>query len=506
MFIPILVDGLANDYAWSQYREARPVTCAELEADDLPQTDCRVCVEGDGEMRQTIDPVTGAVSHADLPRLTLPGGINPTSFLFTMISISVLFQAIVFISVGSLGDYGGFRKRGLVLSSTFGASCTLAFLFVPISASLYWLGGLLIMLANISLGVSVVYYNSYLPLMVDDSEPVRSALAARDAGAASAADVKAAQEAVNGEYSSKGLVWGYVGGTTCLVLSVVLIVVMSALGAAGYWSLGVAAAASGAWWLAFSSLAFRDLPERPGPDPPAGVNLYYEGWRRTYALLRHLWRTSPNTVYFLGLFFLFSDGYATIATVSVLFASRELCMDQLSLSLLAVVVPLFAAVGGVAWLRFQRHTAWSSKSVLVANLLCLGVLPLWGCVGFLSDDFGLRSASELFALAVWFGLCLGAAQAYGRAVFSDLVPEGHESDMFALFEITDKGSSWMGPLIAGAIVQSTGKIRPVLLYLLAAMILPAAALHALDLRDAMKFARGPESKHEEEEPDEGVVP
>ena len=46
--------------------------------------------------------------------------------------------------------------------------------------------------------------------------------------------------------------------------------------------------------------------------------------------------------------------------------------------------------------------------------------------------------------------------------------------MFALFEITDKGSSWMGPLIAGAIVQSTGKIRPVL-PLLAAMIPPGGA-------------------------------
>ena len=31
-----------------------------------------------------------------------------------MISISVLFQAIVFITVGSLGDYGDYRKRGLV--------------------------------------------------------------------------------------------------------------------------------------------------------------------------------------------------------------------------------------------------------------------------------------------------------------------------------------------------------------------------------------------------------
>ena len=177
MFIPLLVDGLANDYAWSKYSETRPEYCADLKADNLTQTNCVTCVNGEGDMRQTIDPVSGAVSYSDLPILKLPGGINPTSFLFTMISISVLFQAIVFITVGSLGDYGDYRKRGLVASSTCGAVVTCLYLIVPASNSLYWLGGLLIMIANISLGVSVVFYNSYLPLMVDDSERVRAARA-----------------------------------------------------------------------------------------------------------------------------------------------------------------------------------------------------------------------------------------------------------------------------------------------------------------------------------------
>ena len=43
--------------------------------------------------------------------------------------------------------------------------------------------------------------------------------------------------------------------------------------------------------------------------------------------------------------------------------------------------------------------------------------------------------------------------------------------MFALFEITDKGSSWLGPMVAAAVRQRTGRIRPTLFYLLAAMVL-----------------------------------
>ena len=489
MFVPLLVDDLANTFAWSRHGTSRPESCASLHGDAV-QTNCVKCVEGDGAQIRFVDPVSGAVSYSDLPSLELPGGINPTSFIFTMISISVLFQAIVFISVGSLGDYGNYRRRGLIFASTLGAVACVLFVVLPSSASLYWLGGLLIMVSNISLGVSVVFYNSYLPLMVEDSALVVGALKGYNEGMLGDDEVYKAREAANSEYSSKGQMWGYVGGTTCLVLSVVVVFVCSVAGASDWWSYGIAASMSGVWWLAFSAPAFKRLPERPGPPPPKDVNLFLQGWLRTGALLKRLHRVSPNTNVFLLLFFVFSDGYATIATVSVLFASRELCMGALELSALAVIVPLFAAVGGYAWHAAQVKTGWSSKFVLVVNLMFLAVLPLWGCVGFFTTAIGLRKPVELYVLAVWFGMCLGSAQAFGRAVFSELIPKGHEADMFALFEITDKGSSWMGPLIAASVVQTTGKIRPVLIYLLCAMVLPGGLLYALDLEPSIKAAKG----------------
>ena len=182
IFIPLLVDGLASEYAWSQQGSDRPEYCTTLKDENKTQTDCLRCVEGHGDRLITVDPITGVESQRDTEVLKLPGGINPTSFLFTMVSISVLFQAITFITVGSLGDYGNFRRRGLVAASTFGGVATCCYIFVPASPSLYWLGGLLIILANISLGVSVVFYNSYLPLMVDDSEEVRDAVGASASG------------------------------------------------------------------------------------------------------------------------------------------------------------------------------------------------------------------------------------------------------------------------------------------------------------------------------------
>ena len=132
MFIPFLVDGIATKYAWQRSSRDQPELCSNL-GDNVTHTNCRKCFEGKGDMVQIVDPITGAVSTTDIDTPELPGGIDPTSFLFTMISISVLFQAIAFISLGTLGDYGDYRKRGLVAASTAGGVATCMYVIVPVS-------------------------------------------------------------------------------------------------------------------------------------------------------------------------------------------------------------------------------------------------------------------------------------------------------------------------------------------------------------------------------------
>ena len=382
---------MATEYAWHRQGASRPETCADLADAGETQTNCLRCVEGDGDVLVTAN-ADGSETHAELDVLKLPGGINPTSFLFTCIALSVLFQAIAFVTVGALGDFGNHRKRGLVVSATTGAIVTCFYVVPPAKedGSLYWLGGVLIIIANVCLGVSVVFYNSYLPLMVDDAPAVSELEAAAAAAAATAAAesggggggggddddddadafetdareaTRAAQEVVGSEYSGKGQAWGYVGGLAALTLSLLIAVAMISAGASTWWALGVGAALSGVWWLVFGIVSFRRLPPRPGPPPPEeyrGARLLLMGWIRTATLLKKVWRKSRPTAHFLALYFVFSDGYSTIATVAILFASRELCMSVVELATLAVIVPLCAAAGGYLWMRFKaRSIHWS---------------------------------------------------------------------------------------------------------------------------------------------------
>ena len=49
-------------------------------------------------------------------------------------------------------------------------------------------------------------------------------------------------------------------------------------------------------------------------------------------------------------------------------------------------------------------------------------------------------------LGAAIGLVLGGSQALSRSLFSQLIPAGKEGEYFGFYEISDKGTSWLGPL------------------------------------------------------------
>jgi hypothetical protein len=77
----------------------------------------------------------------------------------------------------------------------------------------------------------------------------------------------------------------------------------------------------------------------------------------------------------------------------------------------------------------------------------------------------------------FYGGFLGIYESASRSAFCDLVPPGQEAEFFGVYEISDKGSSWLGPFIIGLIVQATGTFRFGFFYLLFAASLAAYILY-----------------------------
>lgn len=75
---------------------------------------------------------------------------------------------------------------------------------------------------------------------------------------------------------------------------------------------------------------------------------------------------------------------------------------------------------------------------------------------------------------------MGGLSSYCRSFFGLLIPPGSSAAFYALYAITDKGSSAVGPAVVGAIVDATGQIRPAFAFLAVLIALPAPLILMVD--------------------------
>ena len=172
----------------------------------------------------------------------------------------MLLQAIGFISIGSFADYGLLRKKLLILSTFLGSLSTISILFA-FHPGAYWTVSVLICLISLFLGISSVFYNSYLPLFARDE-----------------ASDDLERERITNMLSAKGFVYGYSAGVIQLIISAFILNLHPKDSAT---AVPICIALSGFWWLLFSVYPLSSLKSRPGMEFPSG-NLVLFSWRKGF--------------------------------------------------------------------------------------------------------------------------------------------------------------------------------------------------------------------------------
>src|ERR1043166_2096524 len=96
------------------------------------------------------------------------GNVTAKSLPTLCVSISVAAQVFLLPVLGALGDYSDLKKRLMALFCYIGflANCLMCF----ISGNFYLWGGLLFIVANVSFGASIVFYNAFLPDIATDDQ------------------------------------------------------------------------------------------------------------------------------------------------------------------------------------------------------------------------------------------------------------------------------------------------------------------------------------------------
>lgn len=231
---------------------------------------------------------------------------------------------------------------------------------------------------------------------------------------------------------------------------------------------------------------------------------------------------------FLVAWFLLSDAVATVSGTAILFARTELKLGTVAIALLSITATASGIAGSIIWPILSKHYGWRTNRTIVACMMLMEVIPIYGLLGYLPfirnlGFGGLQKSWEIYPLALVHGIVMGGISSYCRSFFGLLVPPGHEVAFYALFAITDKGSSAIGPAIVGRIVDVTGHIRPAFIFLAILILLPMPLVWYVDAEvgqaEAVRMAAilatgqdrsgvelwGPVSHPEEEEEAEALM-
>jgi MFS transporter, UMF1 family len=442
------------------------------------------------------------------------------SFFPFMASFSVVFQAGLLPILGAIADYTNQRRNMLGLFATIGATATMALFFVQ--GDLWWLGGLLFVLANVSFGASIVFYNAYLPDLVPDAERDR--------------------------ISSFGWAMGYLGGGLLLVLNLGIFLARDAIGLDGGMAVRINLLSAGVWWLGWGWFAISRLRNRgasrtlqPGENilgvafkqlshtmeaparliailllSPLSILILFPliatlGGSPEVALiamlgpvimlaifLRRKYRTLPETAKFLLAYLIYNDGIQTVIGTAAVFAAAPLVrgglgMPTARLTLLILMIQFMAFVGALAFGRLAGLLG--TKRALVISLIIWSGCVIYAFAGMRNPEIvaaiGIPQAEfEFWILGALIATVLGGSQALSRSLFSRMIPKSQEAEFFSIYEISERGTSWMGPFVFGAVNLAFNNVRPAILSVVVFFVLGLLILLLVNVQRAIGEAQG----------------
>lgn len=104
------------------------------------------------------------------------------------------------------------------------------------------------------------------------------------------------------------------------------------------------------------------------------------------------------------------------------------------------------------------------------------------CQVYNPDFLEAGAVTQFYLLAAFIGVVLGGSQALSRSLFSHMIPGGREAEYFSLYEISERGTSWLGTLLFGLTLQLTGSYRYALISLVVFFVAGFVLLVTVDVR------------------------
>jgi UMF1 family MFS transporter len=381
-----------------------------------------------------------------------PGSLYPYA-----ISFSVFMQVFLLPIVGGIADRIKSRNGLLAVFAYIGSISTICLYFVKDGR--FALGAFLLIVANISFGAALVVANSYIQ---DLASPDK-----RDA------------------VSSRGWAAGYAGGGLLLVLNLILY--------AGYESFGVTQAeavrislmSAGIWWALFTIVTVRGLRTLNRPVGAVGSEALTVGFKELKTTIKDV-RKYPETLKFLIAYLFYNDGIQTVITISGTYAILELKLTEISLVIAILIVQFTALTGALILAKLSDKIG--AKKVILLTLL------IWTLMVIITYALPAGQQNPYLAIAAGIGFVLGGSQALSRSLYSQVIPRSREAQYFSFYEISERGTSWLGTLAFGIAFGLTGSYRQSVLLIIAFFVIGGLLLLRVNIRQAITESGNPQPR------------
>ncbi|WP_419786533.1 MFS transporter [Pseudodesulfovibrio sp.] len=326
--------------------------------------------------------------------------------------------------LGAVADRSGRRKPWLALFTALCITATALLWFVRPEPDFVPLALLLAGVGTVGAEYANVFYNAMLPEL--------------------------AEPRTVGRWSGWGWGLGYAGGLILLLIALFGFVEQGA-----WFGLPREAAANvravmpltALWYLVFCLPLFLWTPDRGGERVPL-VRAMGQGVAQLRNSLREARRYRSIGLFLLARMF-YNDGLTTMFAFGGIYAAGTFGMSPSEVILFGIGLNITAGLGAAAF-AWLDDRAGPRRTILAAliGLIIPGALILL-----------VQSKTLFWIFGLGLGIFVGPVQASSRSYLARTAPEEVRGELFGLFALSGKLTSFMGPLLVGWLTLASGSQR-----------------------------------------------
>lgn len=345
-----------------------------------------------------------------------------TVFYAWSIAISYLVVALFSPLFSSIADYTGRRKTFMKVFTWLGAiSCGMLFFF---NKNTIELGLIAFTLATIGYGGSLVFYNSFLPVIAEPADQDR--------------------------ISARGYAMGYLGGVILLIFNLIFVLFPETFGISDdSFAPRLAFLTVFLWWIGFSQITFRRLPKYTFGKRVKGEKVLMRGYQELRVIFNQVRGMPSLKIYLIGFFFM-TMGLLTVMFMAATYGTKELGLGDEVLIPTILLIQLIGMFGAWLFARISGKVG-NIKSLIISIVIWILVIVA---------VFFIHTATQFIIIACFVGVVMGGTQALARSTYSKMLPETRDhTSFFSFYDVMEKIATVGGTFSFGIIEALTGSMR-----------------------------------------------